>query len=323
MQDGAWDYSSYKSLLTAFSEAFALLASVKNGISLEFSELKQTVYSRYVRSQPSYTASLLLDWNGIGITADADPGLSFYVLERLLGGNGSPGIVNRPLSVIEQAVVSDFFSRLAEGLGTVAGWCGSEAPEWKKLYPSVSETGLTEEESPVVILSFNADGKKDNLRIVFPAAAGSALCALLSEAFAEDGSVRFSAETEGVVLSETERADLGIGDVIALGKPGNLLQFRIGKKLCCRCETGLSGDKPAVRTVDVMPEPERDGTVTVLFGRGRIGVAQATAPEKGITALVDRKKGEPAGLLVSGKAVALCEFVMLEDKLGVRIIKLI
>lgn len=323
MQDGAWDYSSYKSLLTAFSEAFAVLASVKNGISLEFSELKQTVYSRYVKSQPSYTASLLLDWNGIGITVDADPGLSFTVLERLLGGNGSPGIVNRPLSVIEQAVVSDFFSRLAEGLGTVAGWCGSESPEWKKLYPSVSEAGLTEEEASVVILYFNAEGEKNNLRIIFPAAAGGTLCNLLSEVFTEEGCVRFSAETEGVVLTETERADLGIGDVISFGNPEALLQFRIGKKVCCRCETGLSGVKPAVRTVDVIPEPERDGAVTVLFGRGKIGAAQAAAPEKGITAEVDRKRGDPAELLVSGKAVALCEFVMLEDKLGVRIIKLI
>ena len=319
MRDGALNHNSDNSLLIAFAEVFAALSSSESGLSLKFNTLEYTDRSLYQKAQPSNTASYCAEWGNIPFTVDAEPSFSFAVLERLLGGSGSPGIINRPLSMIEQAVLGDFFDCLIRSADTVSGWCSGPAVRGVGFGASVSG----EADPDAMILAFGLEETGSCFRLVLPASEKGSFIKLFSSVLGEDGTISVSAGTEGVEIPAAGIGELGIGDAVVFGAPDRLV-LRAGSRKLCRCRTGLVEEALAVMTEEGgVEENECRGEIAALFGRGRISPGELASLDRGLVIRMDRRQGDPVQVLYSGKTVAEGEFIMLEDKLGVRIRRLL
>ncbi len=96
----------------------SLSAYLRTTINLSVSSVEQLSYSEFLSSLTDPTAFYavgIAPFDELG-AVEINPSVAFAMLDRMLGGNGQPVAVNRPLTEIEQNVVDSVLKLLLEGL---------------------------------------------------------------------------------------------------------------------------------------------------------------------------------------------------------------
>jgi flagellar motor switch protein FliM len=95
----------------------ALSAHLRTAINLTVASVEQLSYGEFLGALTDPTAFYALAIDGFEDLGalEINPAVAFAMIDRMLGGNGQPTPVNRPLTEIEQHVVDDAVRRLLDG----------------------------------------------------------------------------------------------------------------------------------------------------------------------------------------------------------------
>lgn len=100
---------NYCRLITTY-----LSGQLRTRVQIKVASVEQLTYEEFIRSIPNTTILNifgLLPFEGKGIL-EINPHLVFYIIDRLFGGPGTSNIKSRPLTEIEQIIVTKTVTRL-------------------------------------------------------------------------------------------------------------------------------------------------------------------------------------------------------------------
>ncbi len=252
--------------------------------------------------------------------------LSFSILDTLLGGDGKGAVENRPFSDVEKAVASSFMDKLAGCLNNIWRWGSDTDLAQDGMAEYFSETGFTSKDNTLLLAVLDVSWEKSwrKLYICIPDSDLDMLEDVLENAFDPDGNVILSVEMGSSALEAEEAEQLGIGDVVCVAPhPGGLV-IRAGKKALFLGQSGAVEDSVAVGILSPY-EGQDSGMpgVTALLGTARRHWKDLLSLDTGDVLVLDRTRFSPVILMTGGRPRAEGQVVVIDEKLGVRIKKLL
>jgi len=199
--------------------------------------------------------------------------LAFAFVDRLLGGGGQVLAQSKPLTEIEQAVITPLFHSVCQRLG--AAWAGIAEVRFRPTEIAVRprEVQILPPQEPVlqITLTVSNESSVGDMNICLPVAAVGALVppphAGIEGAEAEQAlrravaaaPLRLSVELGRAEITIHELLNLQPGQVIRLdSRPGRPLTVAVEGQPYFTGEPGLSGSRRAVQIAST-PEPRQNG----------------------------------------------------------------
>lgn len=279
------DFARSEGLPTAMAQALeGACVSFARGTSGELSSylhapfevalvsLDQVSYEEYVRSVPEATvigAFTMKPLPGRG-TLELSPAIAFWIVDRLLGGEGEVAEGSRPLTEVERALIEGMLSRMLGELGTAWQELGSLEPELLDILDSAESAeigkrtdavaaasfemkvaGMTERASiclPVISLKVGRVGSREGREA--ERSSGDADAASLRRRLARAlGSVPVTCAVRlgSATISARELAALQEGDMVCLERRADEeLEMFVGHARKFRCRPVAGEDRVAV-----------------------------------------------------------------------------
>ena len=249
--------------------AVALTDALGESVSVRASSLDEVLALDFRASRARPTAFFELGLGAIGprLGLDLPPALALFLVERQLGGSDPIGDASRALSGLEQAVVETVWLPLvatafAETWGTVP-------PSRVRGTADPDQIDLGADRLVVTDFTVTVGESSGTLSVAYPV---ETLRVLLEIAMApppgppraqsvELGAVPVDlrAELGRTRLSLGELMDLLPGDVIPLGRSASdPVPVTVGDRFRFEAQTGISGDRLALRLLTRLAPPSHD-----------------------------------------------------------------
>ncbi len=292
-----------------------LVSRLRDSIDLRLQSVEQISYAEFLLSLNTPSASFLTRIEDAGAqqgVIDFNPGLGYFLVDRLFGGGGPPTILDRPLSPIERMALDNVADRVVSDLMEV--WQPHAnlrlAVTGFESIPEIMQA--VEREVPVLVATVNAkfNGGTGVLSICLPLNVVEQFFTRstdrrLSDSVGTDAERRATREqTESALRMTTVDAiarlpefripmrdllRLQAGTMIATGIPTETpLELLIGGTPRFRVQAGRVKQLRAVSVVDVLAGNDLDSLIPPQRGRTAPELRQMTAPS------TDADAGMPA-----------------------------
>ena len=292
-----------------------LVSRLRDSIDLRLQSVEQISYAEFLLSLNTPSASFLTRIEDAGAqqgVVDFNPGLGYFLVDRLFGGGGPPTILDRPLSPIERMALDNVADRVVSDLMEV--WQPHAnlrlAVSGFESIPEIMQA--VEREVPVLVATVNAkfNGGTGVLSICLPLNVVEQFFTRstdrrLSDSVGTDAERRATREhTESALRMTTVDAiarlpefripmrdllRLQAGTMIATGIPTETpLELLIGGSPRFRVQAGRVKQLRAVSVVDVLAGNDLDSLIPPQRGRTAPELRQMTAPS------TDADSGLPA-----------------------------
>ncbi len=255
-----------------------LSAYLHGAFEVSLLSLDQLSYSQFARSVPEPTVVCVFSVKPLPGRAilELNPSIGFWIVDRLLGGEGEIVKTPRPLTELEKALIEGTLSRMLRELGTAWEEMLHLEPELIEITDSAGAAEIARPADAVAVASFEVT--------VGPIAGMASVCfpvislklgkvdvgpseeAAGKGARAEASSLRegleaaiSGAEVDCVVrlgttrMSAADLADLAPGDVLCLDRASSAeLEMLVAGRPKFRCRPVRSGDRAAVEIAGEM-----------------------------------------------------------------------
>ncbi len=283
-----------RQIFQIFATSFStfLQTTLKTMVDIELVDISTVSYSDYILSvsEPTCMYKVYLDKLKSHGTIEVQPAFVFYLVERLLGGNGSQTDLTRPVSPIEESIMlkimQSMFVSLKDGWrsnipGLNFSFNGFETnPNFVSIAPSNDIVGLFAFQVSIKDESFS-------FTICFPSSILDQILARLStsnfktqskvsknniniiEDYVKFTEVMVVAELGTTEISIEEFQNLKIGDVLTLDKiVDDPIVMKVDDKPKFLVKPGVEGNHKAIEFIRTLtPEEERKYETRRFFRR--------------------------------------------------------
>jgi len=236
--------------------------------------VEQLSYEEFIRSIPNPTILNifgLLPFEGKGIF-EINPHLVFYIIDRLFGGPGTSNIKGRPLTEIEQIIITKTITKLLDYFKDAWANVIELTPQFENLETNPSFTQIVSPSEMVVLITLDMQlGETEGfVNICLPCIMLEPISNNLNARFwygtsakeqtteylhylkskVKKAKVPVTALLGQTTITLKELLDLQKGDVIALDNPVNgEIHLVVGAKAKFKGQVGLSGSHLAVQII--------------------------------------------------------------------------
>lgn len=265
---------NYCRLITTF-----LSGQLRARVQVKVASVEQLTYEEFIRSIPNPTilnVFSLIPFEGKAIL-EINPHLVFYMIDRLFGGPGTSNMQARPLTEIEQKIVTKTVSRLLDYFREA--WINliELKPEFENLETNPNFTQIVSPSEMVVLITLNMQlGETEgfvniclpcimlepisnnlNARFWYGTSAKEQTTEYLNslKSKVKKATVQVTAVLGHTTITIKELLDLKKGDVIGLDTGiEDLVKIAVGTSTKFKGKMGLSGSHLAVQITGVVDE---------------------------------------------------------------------
>ncbi|MDK2822101.1 MAG: flagellar motor switch protein FliM [Clostridia bacterium] len=267
---------NYCRLITTY-----LSGQLRTRVQIKVASVEQLTYEEFIRSVPNPTILNIFGlepFEGKGIF-EISPHLAFYIIDRLFGGPGVSNIKNRPLTEIEQIIITKTVTKLLDFFKEAWSNLVELTPEYDSLDTNPSFTQIVSPTEMVVLITLDVQlgdtegfaniclpcimlgpiSNKLNARFWYGTSAKEQTSEYLQylKSKVKKTRVPITALLGRTTITLKELLDLQKGDVIALDTPINSeIDLVIGSKTKFKGQVGLSGSHLAVQIINAVPQEE-------------------------------------------------------------------
>jgi len=260
---------NYCRLITTY-----LSGQLRTRVQIKVASVEQLSYEEFIRSIPNPTILNifgLLPFEGKGIF-EINPHLVFYIIDRLFGGPGTSNIKGRPLTEIEQIIITKTITKLLDYFKDAWANVIELTPQFENLETNPSFTQIVSPSEMVVLITLDMQlGETEGfVNICLPCIMLEPISNNLNARFwygtsakeqtteylhylkskVKKAKVPVTALLGQTTITLKELLDLQKGDVIALDNPVNgEIHLVVGAKAKFKGQVGLSGSHLAVQII--------------------------------------------------------------------------
>ncbi|MFZ7104604.1 MAG: flagellar motor switch protein FliM [Peptococcaceae bacterium] len=258
-----------------------LSGQLRTRVNTKVVSVEQLTYEEFIRSIPNPTILNIFGmepFEGKGIL-ELNPHLAFYIIDRLFGGPGTSNIKGRPLTEIEQSIVTKTVTRLLEYFKDAWSNLVELSPEYESLETNPNFSQIVSPTEMVVLITLDIQlgetegfaniclpcimlepvSNKLNARFWYGTSAKEQTTEYLQylKSKVKKARVPVTAVLGQTAISLKELLDLQKGDVISLDNTAaDEVVLVIGSKEKFKGNVGLSGSHLAVQITRPIPQEE-------------------------------------------------------------------
>jgi flagellar motor switch protein FliM len=262
----------------------SLSAQLRTMVHVHVASVDQLTYEEFTRSVPTPTTMAVINMDPLKGNAilEIDPAITFSIIDRLFGGQGTASKVQRDLTDIEQSVMDGIIVRILANMREAWTQVIDLRPRLGQIEtnPQFAQIVPPSEMVVLVTLETKIGDEEGMMNFCIPYITIEPIISKLSSQF-WFSSVRRSSTTQylGVLKEKLSSVDmdlvaeigtinlpirdvlnLRLGDIIRLSnvKVGDPIALSIGNKKKFLCQPGVIGKKMAVQITNKLEEIEAD-----------------------------------------------------------------
>ena len=261
-----------------------LSAHLRTMVQVSVASVDQLTYEEFIRSMPNPSVISVFEMRPLSGNAlmEINPSIVFSIIDRLVGGVGTPPAKPRELTDIEQSIVARLMNKALESLSEAWRQVVNIEPRLEVIESNPQFTQIVPPNDMVVIVTLQTRIAQTEgfinlcipylvLEPIMPklttsfwvassiARAGSKTNVTQMQKKLERTLVPLMVELGKINVTVGEMLDLTVGDVIRLdSKVNEELPIIIGQHQKFKCKPGSSNNRIAVQITQVVPE-EEDG----------------------------------------------------------------
>ena len=254
---------------------------LRTRVQIKLASVEQITYDEFTRSIPNPTILNIFSAEPLEGKAilEINPHLAFFIIDRLFGGPGLSNIKRRPLTEIEQLVMTKTVKKMLEFLRDAWSNLILLKPRFDSLETNPSFIQIVSPTEMVVLITLNLElGETEGfINICMPCLMLEPIAGKLNARFwygtstkeqtteylnslkhkVQNSKVSVTARLGKATINVKELLDLQKGDVISLDKPvDSEVEIIVGNKPKFKGNVGVSGSKLAVQINTLVLEEE-------------------------------------------------------------------
>ncbi|MDU2066176.1 MAG: flagellar motor switch protein FliM [Sporomusaceae bacterium] len=261
-----------------------LSANLRTLVHIDVASVDQLTYEEFIRSLPNPSVISVFQMSPLKGNAilELNPNVVFALIDRLFGGVGSPPNKPRPLTDIEEAIITRVINKALESLQEAWKQVIAMNPSMDVIETNPQFTQIVPPNDMVVIITLQAKiGQAEGLlNLCIPYLVLEPIMSKLTTTFWVASSVAkqdsdensqalqkklrkavipITTELGKVTISVAEMLGLAAGDVLQLEtKVSDELTVYVGQQKKFLCKPGVSGKKMAVQVTRVIEGDDLD-----------------------------------------------------------------